>query len=192
MAAHASARRSDAFANISQIIDAAKRVFAAGDGADPLSRIAKEAGVGVATLYRHFPNRQALARSVYEQIFVEEVEPLLAQLGEEEAPRSVLLDVAERVADIVQRERGLVSSIGNLAAATSDLLERRADQLDALLRRAQAAGAIRTDIEVSDIPRILAMVIAALAVLETDAQTRRRSLDLMLDAFNPARSAVQP
>jgi AcrR family transcriptional regulator len=192
MAGQAAARRSDAFANISQIIDAAKRVFAAGDGTDPLSRIAKEAGVGIATLYRHFPNRQALARSVYEQIFVEEVEPLLAQLSEQDTPRSVLLDIAGRVADIVQRERGLVSSIGNLAATTSELFERRADRWDALLRRAQAAGAIRTDIEVSDVPRILAMVIAALAVLETDAQTRRRYLDLILDAFNPTRSAVRP
>jgi AcrR family transcriptional regulator len=192
MAGHASAKRSDAFANISQIIDAAKRVFAAGDGVDPLSRIAKEAGVGIATLYRHFPNRQALARSVYEQIFIEEVEPLFARFGEEEAPRSMLLDVAEHVADIVHRERGLVSSLGNLAAVTSDLLERRADQWDALLRRAQAAGAIRTDIEVSDVPKILAMVTASLAVLGTDAPTRRRYLDLMLDAFNPTRSAVQP
>ena len=58
-------RRADAQRNRQQILDAAKRLYATGDFARP-ERVAREAGVGVGTLYRHFPNREALAAAVYD------------------------------------------------------------------------------------------------------------------------------
>nr|WP_229713141.1 TetR/AcrR family transcriptional regulator [Streptomyces fuscichromogenes] len=48
--------------------------------------MAQEAGVGIATLYRHFPNRQSLAEAVYERIFSTEIEPLLVRLTSTDAP----------------------------------------------------------------------------------------------------------
>jgi len=184
--------RSDAFSSVSRIIDAARRVFASGDGSGTLNRIADEAGVGIATLYRHFPNRQALARAVYERIFAMEIEPLFIEFEKSNAPRAVLLDVAEHLVTVVQNEKGLVSSIGNLTEVTTVLLRRSSEPLGAIVGRAQAAGNIRPDIDASDIPNILAMVITGLGVLGSDKTTRRRYLSLLLDALNPAQATLLP
>jgi AcrR family transcriptional regulator len=180
------APRSDAFSSVARILEAARRVFASGDGQGTLDRIAQEAGVGIATLYRHFPSRQRLADAVYERVFAEEIAPVLERLvGSGDAPRPVLLDVAERLADIMRRERGLVASIGDVTEATSRLLRGSTDILEPVLRRAQDAGTIRPDLEPADIPSLLAMVAAALGVLDADRPTRRRYLNILLDAFNP-------
>ncbi|MDQ7904801.1 helix-turn-helix domain-containing protein [Phytohabitans sp. ZYX-F-186] len=192
MASQGHTLRIDAFSSITRILDAARRVFATGDGAGTLDRIAREAGVGIATLYRHFPNRQTLARAVYERIFTEEIQPILAQISDGDAPRPVLLDVAERLSDIAQRERGLVSSIGNLTEATTELLQRSTEAITPIVQRAQQAGTIRPDIDADDIPHLLAMVAAALGVLDADRTTRRRYLSLLLDALNPAQATPLP
>jgi hypothetical protein len=102
-----------------------------------------------------------------------------------DGPRAVLLDVAERLADVMHRERGLVASMGDVTEATSRLLRRSTDILEPVLRRAQRAGTIRPDLEPADIPNVLAMVAAALGVLDADQPTHRRYLNILLDAFNP-------
>ncbi|CAN5293636.1 TetR/AcrR family transcriptional regulator [soil metagenome] len=186
------ALRSDARSSISRIIEAARRVFASGDGSGTLSRIADEAGVGVATLYRHFPSRQALAHAVYERIFSTEIEPLFVELAKSNAPRAMLLDVAERLVTVVQNEKGLVSSIGNLTEATTVFLRRSSEPLRAVVARAQAAGSIRSDIDAEDIPNILAVAVTGLAVLGSDKATRRRYLSLLLDAMSPTRATRLP
>jgi AcrR family transcriptional regulator len=184
--------RSDAFSSIGRILDAARRIFATGDGSGTLARIAQEAGVGIATLYRHFPNRQSLAQAVYERLFTEEIEPILARFDGSVATRAAFLDVAERLIDIAQREPGLVASIGNLTEATTALLRRSVQLIRPILLQAQAAGTIRPDIDAADIPHLLAMVAAALGVLDSDRPTRRRYLSLLLDALNPGQATPLP
>jgi AcrR family transcriptional regulator len=185
MAVSPRALRSDALSSVARILEAARRVFASGDGSGTLDKIAREAGVGIATLYRHFPSRQRLADAVYEHIYTVEIEPLLARLADSgDAPRLVMLDVAERLADLMHRERGLVASIGDMTEATTRMLWRSMEFLEPVLRRAQEAGTIRSDIEPADIPNILAMLAAALGVLNADQPTRRRYLSILLDAFN--------
>ena len=148
--------------------------------------------MGIATLYRHFPNRQALAWAVYDRIFTTEVEPLFARIGATEAPRETLLEIAERLSDIAGRERGLVASIGNLTEATTELLRRHSESFAPILQRAQAAGNVRPDIEPADIPNILAMVVTGVNLPHADALSRRRYLSLLLDALNPARATSLP
>jgi AcrR family transcriptional regulator len=177
--------RTDAISSVTRILDAARSVFATGDGTGTLNKIAQEAGVGIATLYRHFPNRQTLARAVYERLFTSEIEPLLTQLESGDAPREELLEVAERIADVARRERGLVASLGGLGAATADLLAPHAEAFDALVARGQAAGNLRTGLAGADVPHLLAMFASAAAALEVDADARRRYLDLFLDALRP-------
>jgi len=184
--------RADAFSSISRIIEAARRVFATGDGAGALSRIAQDAGVGIATLYRHFPNRQALAHAVYDRIFSNEIAPLLAEFENGDAPRSVLLDLTERLADIADRERGLVGSLGNFTEVTAEFLTRDLDVFGPVVAKAQAAGNLRPDITASDIPKILALMVAGLGVLGDDRAARRRYLSLLLDALNPAGATPLP
>lgn len=184
--------RADAFSSFSRIIGAAQAVFASGDGSGTLDRIAKEAGVGIATLYRHFPNRQALARAVYDRIYTAEVEPLFAAFDDGNAPRPVLLDLLERLADIAERERGLASSLGNLTEVTTELLTRNGDVFTRVVAKAQAAGTLRPDIVAADVPNILALMVAGLGVLGNDRAARRRYLSLLLDALNPAAATPLP
>lgn len=184
--------RADAFSSISRIVASARRAFAVGDGSRSLTGIAADAGVGVATLYRHFPNRRALAHAVYEEIYLTEIQPLLASLGESTAPRAVLLDVAERLADVAVHERGMVVSLGNLAEVTTEFLSRSTESFAPAVARAQAAGKLRADIMAADILSFLAIVTAGLGAVDTDALTRRRYVSLMLDALNPSYASPLP
>ncbi|MGQ4598971.1 TetR family transcriptional regulator [Nocardia sp. R6R-6] len=184
--------RTDAFASVSRIIEAARRLFAANEGSTTLARIAREAGVGVATLYRHFPNREALALAVYERILTTEIQPLLGELDQSDTPRTVLLEVAERLADITRAERGLADSIGNLPRVTADFLGRSDETFGPAIARAQAAGNLRPDIEPRDVPYLVAMTITALGAIDLDKPSRRRYLSLLLDALNPAQATPLP
>jgi AcrR family transcriptional regulator len=177
--------RADAVASITRILDAARHVFASGDGTGTLDRIAGEAGVGIATLYRHFPNRQSLARAVYEHVFSSEIEPLLERLEGGAAPHDALLDVAEGVVEVARRERGLVAALGSLGAATQELLAGHRAQFDDLVARGQAAGNLRDDLTGADVPHLLALFASGGAVLEIDATARRRYLGFMLDGLRP-------
>ncbi|MEU4156407.1 TetR/AcrR family transcriptional regulator [Actinoplanes sp. NPDC026670] len=178
------AMRSDAFANVSRIVAAARQVFATGDG-DSLNHIAKVAGVGIATLYRHFPNRESLARAAYDDIFTTEVEPLIAEFARTDAPRDALLNVAERLYEIILREKGLVASLGNVTEETTALLAGCAETLTPLLRKAQEAGNVRADLDPEDLPYLIAMIVAALSAVAVDGDRRRRYLGFLLDALKP-------
>lgn len=184
--------RADAFASVSRIIEAARRVFATGDGLGTLNRIAQEAGVGIATLYRHFPNREALARAVYDRVFTTEIDPLFQEFERSDAPRDVLLDIAEQILRVLERERGLAASLGDIAEATRDLLRRSGTLFESAVRRAQAAGNLRPDIVPGDIPNILGMVAAGFGGATSDSATRRRYVSLFLDGLNPERAQPLP
>ena len=68
-------QRTDAYANVSRIVAAARSLFSAEGASATLAQVARRAGVGTATLYRHFPNRQALALAVCEASFDTDIEP---------------------------------------------------------------------------------------------------------------------
>lgn len=184
-------QRADAFASVNRIVVAARAVLAEGASAT-LAQVARRAGVGSATLYRHFPNRQALAAVVYEDVFSSEIEPLFAQFHHGDAPRAELLEVTERIADVVQQHRELISSLDNLTEITAALLSRNDAAFVAMIRRAQEAGNLRRDISADDIPNVLAMVASALTAVNLDKVTRRRYLSLLLDGLNPENATPLP
>ncbi|WP_211283226.1 TetR/AcrR family transcriptional regulator [Propionicimonas paludicola] len=184
------ALRADAASSIGRILAAAREALRR-PGSTTLNLIAKEAGVGIATLYRHFPNREKLAEAVMERVFVEEVRPLLTEFCASDASRDDLLSVAERLVDLLERERGVVESIGNIASVTSEFLARD-EELRDTIARAQAAGNLRPDLDPDDVPALLAMVTAVPGLLDTDQGTRRRYLSLLLDGLNPTRAQELP
>ncbi|MCW5950914.1 MAG: TetR/AcrR family transcriptional regulator [Propionibacteriaceae bacterium] len=181
--------RTDARTSIGRILDAARRLL--GDGTVTLHRIAEEAGVGVATLYRHFPSRQVLARAVLDRVFDEEIDPLLAEFASGEATHEDLLGVAERVVEVLRRERGVVQSVGNLQEVTAQFLARGGRLLDTVTR-AQRAGNLRPDLDADDLPVLLAMVLTGQGVVDADPTTRRRYLSLLLDGLNPSGAVPLP
>ncbi|NNM47756.1 TetR family transcriptional regulator [Knoellia koreensis] len=179
-------RRSDAVSNVARIVEAARRLFATGDGTGPLSRIAREAGVGVATLYRHFPSRESLASAVYAHVFATEIEPALSTLGRNGVSREALLDVAERISDVVAHEPGLVAAMSRMTEVTGDLLRPRMETMAPILRASQEAGNIREDITPEDLPVLIALVATAFGSTRLDPPARRRYLGLLLDALSPS------
>src|SRR5215216_1602056 len=141
-------QRADARRNVERLIAAAREAFAA-EGADaPLDDIARAAGVGAGTLYRHFPTRLAL----FEVVYRDNVERLCAdgeRLAATEPPADALLDWLRGFVAVVSQKRGLAAALTEEGRASEVFAECHAminATGAALLDRAKAAGAIRDDL----------------------------------------------
>ncbi|MEV7864356.1 helix-turn-helix domain-containing protein [Streptomyces hirsutus] len=183
-------RRVDARSSRERIIAAGRTVLGTGEGS--LEQIAAEAGVGIATLYRHFPNREAIVRAVLDDILDTDLLPLIADATASRHPRQSLLDIATRLLDLITEERGLVAFAGNFADVAVDALQRLSDSLQPLLLHAQEQGEIRADLTADDIPRFLVMGVAGLALPDTTPSMRARFLALLFDSLNPANATPLP
>lgn len=183
-------RRRDASRNRDLIIEAAREAMASGEVV-PLDRIAAAAGVGIATLYRHFPHREELDRAVYQAVFAAEIEPII-ELIHPEDPRGSFLVVAERLVHVVTRYRPRDGASVDLAQVASVLLE-VGEPFAALLEEGKANGKLRPDLEPVDALWMLHMLVAGFASAETTAQVRARSFALMWDAISgTAREPLPP
>ncbi|MEW2395620.1 helix-turn-helix domain-containing protein [Streptomyces sp. NPDC046862] len=183
-------RRVDARSSAERIIAAGRSVLGAGEGS--LEQIATEAGVGIATLYRHFPNREAIVRAVLDDILETDLLPLINDAAASRHPRQALLGIATRLLDLITEERGLVTFAGNFADVAVDALRRLSDSLRPLLEHAQEQEEIRSDLTADDIPRFLVMGIAGLALPGTAPDMRARFMALLFDALNPAGASPLP
>lgn len=177
-------RRSDAFANIARIVAAARVEFARDGASATLSQIAAAAGVADATLYRHFPNRQALAAAVYEEIFNAEVKPAILALADD--PPEAFIDVLTLLEDVMFAQRPLIASLDDLASITADLIMRDRKLLQEFVERAQARGNVRDDLTAEEVATFVAMVTTASVAMDQPKPMRRRYLALMVDALSPA------
>ncbi|MEU1518218.1 helix-turn-helix domain-containing protein [Streptomyces sp. NPDC005811] len=186
----AARRRVDARSSVERIIVAGRTVL--GEGEASLERIAAEAGVGIATLYRHFPNREAVVRAVLEDILETDLLPLVERAAEADHTRQALQDIATRLLDLITEERGLVTFAGNFADVAVDVLQRFSASLRPLLARAQEAGEIRSDLTAEDIPHFLVMAVAGLALPGTTPSLRARYIALLFDSLNPADATALP
>lgn len=183
------ALRADAERNRRRILDAARTVFAREGLGAGVDAIAREAGVGVGTLYRRFPTKQELLVAVIEDGVTRlacEVEELHAVEDAEQA----FTDAMHRFAQTIARDRGFFEVIygsPEFVPVAQDAKERLMDALDVLLCRAQEAGAIRTDVVVLDVPA-LCMVAARLPSWRLDRQPElwTRYLTLLTDGLRPA------
>ena len=178
------ARRSDARRNRAAILVAAGEMFAeSGDVA--MYEVARRAGVGQATLYRNFPNRNALVAALAVE-WIEELERVEAEQADEAGGFFVLL---RAMVDSAARFHGLVDCTQGSPEGASGLepLQLRLVELTRRsLRRAKAAGLVRRDLTVDDVMLLLAMVEGALG-READAAGRAaaasRVLTLALDGL---------
>ena len=180
------AQRIDARSNAQRIVNVARAAFVAGK-TPSLEEIAAAADVGVATLYRHFPNRESLIRAAYHEAFKEEIVPLLA-------PDRMLPTFRDSYIAVSVRALGLLSAAptANLAELTRELVDEHIDLFAALQRGAQEEGFIRPDLVVEDLPHIIGMLVVGLAAPGLDPQRRARYLALMFDAFRPGHAGELP
>ena len=144
-------RRADATENRARIIEAARLVMAASDEVR-LNAIAKRAGVGQGTLYRHFPTREALLAEVYRHDVDELVAAAPALLAAHE-PLQALALWFDRVADYARVKRGVLAAVE--VSVWQDLTARShgpiGDAVTLLLDAGKADGTIRPDVDARDV-----------------------------------------
>jgi AcrR family transcriptional regulator len=148
--------RADAIRNRERVLAAAKAVFSSGGPDASLEAVARAAGVGIGTLYRHFPTREALFEAVYRRE-VQQLADLAEQLTEEGEPVDALRCWMRANVEFVATKKGMSAALALAAYKNSELMSFSFDQLTQsvrrLLDRAVAAGAIRADISPEDLLR---------------------------------------
>lgn len=156
--------RADAQRNRDRLVEVAAQTFAS-DGVDAsLEEIAKRAGVGIGTLYRHFPTREHLVEVVYRR----EVEGLCHAAEElvRDHPADVALELwMQRFVDYIATKRGLATSLRLLLTTNSTLFSdtsgRVSGAMRGLIEAAAAAGKIRADVDASDVMHALGGIYSA-------------------------------
>jgi AcrR family transcriptional regulator len=150
--------RADAVRNRERLLEAAKAVFSAGGPEASLEAVAKRAGVGIGTLYRHFPTREDLYEAVYRRE-VEHLTELAEQLKTAADPAEALHRWLRWNVEFVATKKGMAAALALAAHRPSELIAFSFDRLSkavgALLDRAVAAGQIRGDISPEDLLRTL-------------------------------------
>jgi AcrR family transcriptional regulator len=150
--------RADAVRNRERVLEAAKAVFSAGGPDASLEAVARRAGVGIGTLYRHFPTREALFEAVYRRE-VEQLGELSEALKSEPDPVEALRRWLRSNVEFVATKKGMSAALALAVNSTSDLtvysFGRLTKAVGALLDRAVAAGEIRADIGPEDVLRAL-------------------------------------
>jgi len=150
--------RADALRNRGRLLEAAKTVFSAGGPDASLEAVARTARVGIGTLYRHFPTREALFEAVYRHE-VEQLADLAARLKRGMRPVEALRQWLRSVVKFVATKKGMSAALALAIAKDSDLVSYSSDRLTQaigmLLEQAIAAGEIRSDVSPEDLLRAI-------------------------------------
>jgi AcrR family transcriptional regulator len=165
-------------------------VFAAEGLGVPIDEIARRAGVGPGTLYRHFPTKEALFMAVavsrVEQVIAEAGR--LARVGD---PAMALFEFLSSLSERFQATKDLVDALAaggqSLHDSHPDLARGLDEAVGVLLARAQAVGAVRTDVGVAEVMSLLIGINSAASQLGPDPEAQRRLLAIVCDGLRPPR-----
>ncbi|MCS0602107.1 TetR/AcrR family transcriptional regulator [Streptomyces sp. LP11] len=183
------ALRADAARNRARVLRVAREQLAAGDDSLQLNTIARLAGVGVGTVYRHFPNRHALREALSAERFRELVEEAEAAAAEEDALAG-LHRLLRFTLDRALEDSGfaaVLESASDAEARTSALKAELDGAVAELLDRARLAGAIRRDLRADDLRRLLCGIEHALRSGPGDPVRTGIYLDVLLEGLRPPR-----
>lgn len=179
--------RADARRNREKLVAAARTAFAAADDTVPLESVARAAGVGIGTLYRHFPTREALVEAVFAaelDAVTASAEELLAVLPPETALRAWM----DRYAEFVAAKSGMMGTLrsgwASGAIATPATRERLTEAIATILATGARTGSLRADVDPDDAMSMIFGAFHGVAIGDTPDRTRR-VLDLVVDALRP-------
>jgi len=179
--------RSDAQQNRDRILEVAKEAFTRSDAGTSLDDIAKQAGVGPGTLYRHFPTRDALVEAVYRT----EVEKLAAaqrELSAKLPPIEALRAWMMVFIDYIAAKQIIASALNSVVGGPSRLYESSrvhiAGAIDALVKTAIKSGDIRKDLEPFDLLRAL-IGVSNVATGPDWQESARRLVDILIKGSRP-------
>jgi AcrR family transcriptional regulator len=174
-------QRADARVNHDKLVATARALFTDKGTSAPLEEVAERAGVGIGTLYRHFPTRQALLEAVY----VDEVEAMARAAADlaELLPWDALSQWLHQYLGFAATKRALNEALMETDPGSNILLTCRTAILGAgtaLIERAQRAGVVRADTNFMDVGRM----VGAIAMVPTeDPEQKQRLLELALDGL---------
>ena len=175
-------KRADARRNYEKVLAAAREAFAEGGESMALEEIARRAGVGIGTLYRHFPNRQALLEALY----VDEVDEMCrsANTDTDVEPWEALTAWFERFIAYLATKRALAHELLDYMDQDAALFQTCRTSLygagEPLLRRAQEAGVVRSDVSIAD---VIQMVGAIAKIPAADPAQTDHLLRIALDGL---------
>lgn len=174
--------RADARRNYEKLLAAAREVFAEQGDATSLEEIARRAGVGIGTLYRHFPSRQALVEALYLDE-VEEVCQSAADLQDGD-PWDALTRWFDRLISYIGTKQVLASELVNYLGPDAELFRSCRTSLwaagEPLLTRAQEAGVVRPDVEIG---QVIQMVVGIAKLPSDDPEQTRQLIRIALDGL---------
>jgi len=179
--------RADAARNRATLLAAATRVFASAAAEPSMREIAREADVGIATLYRHFPTRESLVDAVY-QGQVQRLTAGARELLEQHPPAEALRRWMDLFADWLATKHGMTDTLATMidsgAIAHAQTRTALLQTITTILDAGHAAGDIRTDVSAEDIAAGLIGILTVAGRPQQRAQATRL-LGLLMDGLKP-------
>jgi AcrR family transcriptional regulator len=177
--------RADSIRNRERLVEAATHVFSTGGRQATLEAVAREAGVGIGTLYRHFPTREALVEAVY-AAELDDVTDSAPALLDALAPEEALRAWMDRYAAFVATKRGMAdvlrASVASGRIATPATRQRITAAIGTILDAGAQAGTLRADAAPEDVTLLLLGTFLSTAD-QRDPERTGRMLDLIVDAL---------
>ena len=177
--------RADARRNRERILESARAAFAESGDVVQIDDVARHAGVGVGTVYRHFPTKQALLAELVRQtfrLFTGRAREALVADGE---PFALIEGLLRRIAETAAGDAGVQYALASSDGQAWTEAQAEQDELIAviaeLIERARRAGTIRPDIEATDIGMLICGVVSAMG--PRPGFDWRRHLDLVIDTL---------
>ena len=187
--------RRDAARNRQRILKAASEVFTEQGLEVSLDEVARQAGVGVGTVYRRFRTKEELVAALFEER-IDAIAAVAERAAEEPDPWTALVSFMEQMAEMLAGDLGLrqllmFATYGQDRVAYAR--QRNAPLVQKLVERAQAAGQVRSDLMLTDVPFLVFVLTEAAQIARpTRPDLWRRYLALILDGMRPAREDLTP
>jgi AcrR family transcriptional regulator len=185
--------RADSARNRQLLVDTAKTAFAQVGLEVSLEEIARRAGVGIGTLYRHFPSREAVVEAVFRHE-VEQLAEAVPRLLESSPPAEALHQWMHLFVDYIATKRLIAPSLSAAVARTPSLYTSSTElimqAISTLVKRAVESGAVREDIDPGDLLRGMVGVSYGNTDPSWEASARRL-IDLLMDGLRRGRADVE-
>jgi AcrR family transcriptional regulator len=179
-------QRADARRNRERILEGAREAFGALGAEAQMDEVARRAGVGVGTVYRHFPTKEALLGELVRQKLATMIVNTRAAVADDGEPFAVFSDLLRRNAGLAARDAALQYA---MLGAGERVWEQAGDEQRILLGltgelmgRAQRAGTMRADVSATDIPMLMCGVCATMSHTKPGFDWRRH-VELVVDAL---------
>jgi AcrR family transcriptional regulator len=179
--------RADAARNVDKIITAARQCFREHGPEVPLQTIATTAGVGPATLFRNFADKEELVLAALNRQLRETVDPVMVDALADIDPATGLMRVIEAIMAAASDNANLLGAVAGRRELLTGITGSLIDSISVLLSRGQGQGTLRPDISMTDMFRLLAMLIGVVDTMEPGSDAWRRPVALIEDAIRSER-----